>query len=43
VAVQLDTSKALLRPSQLEALVAAVLVAHDHDEDDWLEWRAPST
>jgi hypothetical protein len=39
VAVQLDTSKALLRPSQLEALVAAVLVAHDHDEDDWLEWK----
>ncbi|WP_214367030.1 hypothetical protein [Pseudonocardia sp. H11422] len=46
MAVQLDTSKALLRLSQLEALVAAVLVAHDHDEvahdhdeDDWPEWK----
>ena len=39
VAVPIDTTQALLRPSQLEALVRAVHVADEHDEHDWIEWK----
>jgi len=40
VAVKIDVSGPLLRPSQLEALVRAVADAGEHDEHDWLEWKS---
>jgi hypothetical protein len=40
VAIPIDTSQPLLRPSQLDALVRAVANADDHDEHDWIEWKS---
>lgn len=40
MAVPIDTSQPLLRPSQLDALVRGVLAADTHDEHDWIEWKS---
>lgn len=40
VAIPINTSNALLRPSQLEDLVRAVRDSEEHDEHDWLEWKS---
>jgi hypothetical protein len=40
MAVQIDTSRALRRPDELAALVAAVLKALPADELDWIEWKS---
>jgi hypothetical protein len=40
MAVQVDTSRALRRPDELAALVAAVMQALETDELDWIEWKS---
>ena len=37
--IDLDTSRAVRRPSDLEQLVRAILAAHPGDEDESLEWK----
>jgi len=39
VAINLDTSLAIRRPSDRVALVEAVLQAHSSDEAEWVEWK----
>jgi hypothetical protein len=39
MAIEIDTSRDLRGVSDLQALVAAVVAAHEHDESDWLEWK----
>ncbi len=38
--LQLDPKVAFLRPSELAALVDAVVAAEAEDEQDWLEWKS---
>ena len=39
MAINLDTSLAIRRPSDRVALVEAVLQAHSSDEAEWVEWK----
>lgn len=39
MAVEIDTSRALRRPSELRDLVLAIRAAGENDETDWLEWK----
>src|SRR5688500_15853364 len=40
MALEINTSHALRRPSDLLALVRAILSAHTDEETDWLEWKS---
>ena len=40
VALEIDVSRALVRPSDLRELVQAVRAASSEDETDWLEWKS---
>jgi hypothetical protein len=40
VALQIDISAPLLRPSHLTALVQAVRNADGHEEHRWIEWKS---
>jgi hypothetical protein len=40
VALNIDTSRPLLRPSELIALVRAVEAAQPEDEHLWIEWKS---
>jgi hypothetical protein len=39
MAIEIDTSRELRGVNDLQALVAAAVAAHEHDESDWLEWK----
>ena len=40
MALDIDTSRPLIRPTELRALVKAILNAHESDEPSWLEWKS---
>lgn len=39
--VNVDTTRAFRRPSDLQRLVLAVVAAHPADEAHWIEWKCP--